>query len=316
MKSNSVPYYHLKALGLFAALSLISAPLFSHVEAQTFSNNEQLIDIGGDGFSGGGDKTKPNCQISHPLSASTDFYIKWNCEDNTATRGELVTEVWILRPDAPRYVKVSDYLGFPASLLIDEALVGGPFSQWLPASFILIARDTAGNAAISAPFTITNRDNDVDTCTLLVSTRATESNGDTTGIPSLTTRLTDVPTFTQSTNDTTFAVSMFDPEVADPCEIDELCKDGGDDENEVFFSASITVDEEGQADGRINLSPGEFVINVEGTGTVSDSILDSVTLKGTTIIQDTVTDVVLNCSQDNVSTLPVDGDTADTLPVN
>ena len=267
------------------------------VLAQSSSNAEQLIDIGGDKFSGGGDQRKPVCQISHPLSAGAPFYIKWNCEDESATRGELVTEVWILRPDAPRYVKVSDYLGFPASLEVNEELLGGPFSEWLPASFILIARDTAGNAAVSAPFTITNRDNDVDSCSLSINTRATQSTGDTTGVPSLSAQLTSVSTYTQSTNNTTFAVSMFTPEVAVPCDIDSLCTNDRDQEDEIFFSASITVRDDGSADGRLNVNPGELAINVEGSGTVSDDILQQVSVSGTTIVDSVVTDFTLTCSQ-------------------
>ena len=278
------------------ACTLLLFPVESAV-AQSSSRGEQLIDIGGDKFSGGGDQRKPECQISHPLSAGAPFYIKWNCEDESATRGELVTEVWILRPGAPRYVKVSDYLGFPASLEVNEDLLGGPFSEWLPASFILIARDTAGNAAVSAPFTITNRDNDVDTCSLSISTRATQSSGDTTGVPSLSAQLSSVSTYTQSTNNTTFAVSMFTPQAAEPCEIDSLCSDERDQEDEIFFSASITVREDGSADGRLNVNPGELAINVEGAGTVSDDILQEVSVSGTTIVDSVVTDFTLTCSQ-------------------
>jgi hypothetical protein len=291
------------APSILAAAALVSvSPLLpmpttlGSLEFGLSSATAQVIDIGGEKFKGGGDKKKPKCQISHPLSANSSFFIEWNCEDDTAEPSEIQTQVWILRPDAPRYVIADEYLGFPASLEVTEELLGGPFTEWLPASFVLLARDTAGNTAISSPFTITNRDNDVDTCNLVVSTRATESDGETTGVPNLTAALNSVSVFTQSTNNSTFTVKMFRPEIAEPCDIDEICSQGSGDP-ELFFTASITVNEQGDAEGRINLDPGEFSVNVTGSSTLNESTLEDVQLTGTTIIDNVVTDVDLDCSQ-------------------
>ena len=90
---------------------------------------------------------------------------------------------------------------------------------------------------------------------------------------------------------------MFRAETASPCEIDLLCDEDGSGPDEVFFIAAITVEDDGTAIGRIEIDPGEVAVNTDGTGTVTDSVLDSVDLDGTTVIDDVVTDVSLSCQQ-------------------
>lgn len=271
----------------------------------TPASAQRTQDFGGFRYGGAGDTTAPRCQISHPTSATSGFFISWFCVDDLVEQGVfedgIFTSIWIRRPNSTRFSKIDDFMDFPASLFVDESVLQDTFETGLPATFVIVARDRAGMTSISDRFTITSRDNDVDQCTLEVATRATESDGDTTGVPSMTVSLSNVNVFTQSNSNNSFTVSMFRDETASPCEISELCDSG--DNNEVSFVASITVDddEDGTAESRLDIEPGDLAVSLTGSGTVTDSILDSVRLTGTTTVDDVVADVTLNCQQGSSS---------------
>ena len=288
MTRNKVFGIGLATLGLSLLVAVGTMPSIAAAQNNT-------IDFGGEKFGGEGDKKKPRCQVSHPVSATETFFIAWNCVDDTADRDDIVTEMWILRPNATRFDKVEDFIGFPASLEVNEHTLQNTHEDGLPATFRLAAVDTAGNRTVSPPFTITGRDNDLDQCTLVIETRATEADGSTTGLPVMSVRLDSVPVFAQSSSNSSFTLSMFSERTAVPCEIDELCSE--DNENEVDFVAAITVDEMGDATARINVDPGELEVNAEGSGTVTDNTLDAVDVTGTTTIDGVVADVTLICSQ-------------------
>lgn len=276
-----------------SSIALLLASLTTSVQAQ------RTQDFGGFRYGGGGDGTAPRCQISHPTSATAGFFISWFCVDDLVEQGVfadgIFTSIWIRRPNATRFEKIVDYLDFPASLFVDEFILQDAFATGLPATFVITARDRAGNTSISDRFTITGRDNDVDQCTLNISTRATESDGSTTGIPSMDVTLSNVDVFSQSNSNDSFTVTMFRSETASPCEISELCDSNSD--NEVSFVASVTVDSTGSAIGRVDIQPSDLAISLTGTGTVTDSVLDTVNLTGTTTVDDVVADVTLSCAQ-------------------
>ena len=262
---------------------------------------QRTQDFGGFRYGGAGDTTAPRCQVSHPTSATSGFFISWFCVDDLVEQGVfedgIFTSIWIRRPGGTRFEKIDDFLDFPASLFVDEFILQDTFDSGLPATFVIVARDRAGMTTISDRFTITNRDNDVDRCTLSVTTRATEADGGTTGLPSMNVTLSSVNVFTQNTSNDSFTVSMFRKEIAVPCEISELCSD----DDQVEFAASVTVDADGSATGRIEISPNDVAENLTGTGSVSGSTLDSVDLSGTTVLEGTVADISLSCSQGSSS---------------
>lgn len=277
----------IKALYLAVSLVLIS-PLL--VSAET-------VDFGGhdDEFKGAGDKTPPQCQINFPKASTTSFYIRWNCEDDVAAPDTIQSELWITRQGediAAR--KIESFLGFPAAAFIDEKQLGTTtFTEGLPATFRLIARDTAGNAAVSNVITIRAQDTSISDCTVKVATEKTEAVGGTSGIPSLKVTLSDVPvTVTSSSNIQTVTISSSEQTTADPCEIDSICTKS----DELNFTARVTSQSNGTASGTLAIAGGVSA-ELTGTSTFENAEVTALELSGETQIEGTGATVTLSCSR-------------------
>lgn len=258
------------------------------------------LDFGGspERFSGNGDRKPPRCQLDVPRAAQSGFFIKWNCTDDQAEPDNIRTSLWILRNGAEVPEKVKDFLGFPASVFVDEGLLGVQnFADGLPAAFRLVASDRAGTSALSPYLTVLGQDNSVDTCSLELLTDPTQSDGSTTGVPSRQVLLSNVSVSTRQVGNNDVTVSLIEGVSANPCEIEEVCDDG---ENLVSFRTSITFEDTSgstDANGTISVSPGSVLADLDGTAVVAESSLSSLEVSGDTTINGVATRVSLSCSQ-------------------
>lgn len=286
------------------ATSLLKMGLvvFSILFLSVSTSRAEVINFGGfpEKFRGAGDKEPPQCQIDIPRSATSPFFIQWNCVDNFAEQENIRSELWVYRKNSEAPVLVRRFLGFPASVFVDEGILGiqsstdGPqaFTEGLPASFRLIASDRAGISVISPFFTVLSQDNAVNVCTLRLETKATASTGGTTGLPALTVLAQNVSVESQQFSEIT--VRIFTPKsvVASPCEVDSIC----DDNNEIDFESSVSIDSAGRASGVIEISPGSTTANLTGTGRLDGSTLTSLELTGVTAAQSATANISLSCS--------------------
>lgn len=256
-------------------------------------------DFGGhpDKFKGAGDKIPPRCQIDIPRATTDPFFIQWNCTDDNADAQDIRSELWIFRKGAPAAVLLAPFLGFPASVRIDESVLqAASVADGLPASFRLVAIDRAGITSLSPILTVAAQDNSVDTCTLRVTTDATASTGSTTGSPELTVLLDDAAVNVNQLTNTSFRVASKTEAQADPCEIDVLCFD----ESNVRFESSLsTSDDDGATavKGTVSIIPGSLTVEVEGTTELDGVILRSLEASGRTRINGADADVTLTCNQ-------------------
>lgn len=259
----------------------------------------ETTDFGGftEKFKGAGDKIPPRCQIDLPRASTDPFFVQWNCTDDNAEPGDIRTELWIYRKGAPAGSLLAPFLGFPASVRIDESVLQATtVAEGLPASFRLVAIDRAGITTLSPILTVAAQDNSVDTCTLRVTTEATSSDGSTTGSPELTVLLDDVAVNVNQLTNTTFRVASKQVAQADPCEIDSLCFN----DSEVRFESSLELtDDEGtvSVSGTVTVIPGSLVVDVEGTTTVDGVVLKSLEAQGTGRISGADATVSLTCNQ-------------------
>ncbi len=255
----------------------------------------ETTDFGGypDRFRAGGDQTPPRCQIDAPRSATSSFFVQWDCDDDVSPDDEIRTELWLLRRGAPTTVKIADFLGFPASVQINEAILQSEsFTDGLPITLRLLARDRAGNGSLSPFLTILGQDNSVDTCDLVLLTDTTESDGGTTGLPSMSVVLDNAMVSSQQSSNVDLRISTPIAATADPCEIDSVCSDGS-----VNFVATILIDDDNNATASISITPGSVLANVSGSAVVNGTDLSSLSLQGTTVIDNVVTSVSLSCQQ-------------------
>lgn len=264
----------------------------------------ETTDFGGypDRFKGVGDREPPRCQIDVPRSATEAFDIKWNCIDDACDPDEIVTELWVRRNngDVPR--KISDFLGFPAAVHVDEnVLQAATIADGLPANFRLVARDRAGNATLSPFVTVLDRDNDVQTCDLKVVTEATPSSGGTTGVPAMSVVVTGADVQTSQSSNTSVRVATVTPATTSICEIDEICDDEVDNDK-VTFSAALTVGSNNTASGIVTVRPGAVSANVSGSNQTQGSSIGTLEVTGDTVIGDVAATVTLTCHNTTTTT--------------
>jgi len=261
-----------------------------------FAAQAETTDFGGysDRFKGGGDKIPPHCQIELPSASTEPFFVKWNCTDDNAAAEEVRTELWLYRNGAPAGELVANFLGFPASVFVDQGLLGvTEFRSGLPASIKLLARDRAGNTAISPLFTIRAQDNNVSTCALKIETASTESEGDTTGTPSSTVEVASAKVIVSQPSDSQVSVVSAGTLTGDPCEIRSVCFNS----SHLTFTSSITLNGSNEASGTVSIIPGSLVVNVNGSTTVDGVMLKALDVSGDTKIDGVDATVSLNCSR-------------------
>jgi hypothetical protein len=286
--------------------------LLSFLSLSQFADAE-LLSFGGHAvrFKGAGDKVPPNCQVNYPTASTEAFFIKWACADKFTEQADIVSELWVQRKGDTRFKKIDDFLGFPASVEITESLLNAPsFEEGLPATFRVIARDRAGNASFSAPFSISAQDNSVETCSISITTEATESSGSTTGVPSLAVESTNFEVTSSQTSSNDLSVRSLDKVTAQTCDIESLCSD----ENRIRISSNLLITESStsptedttaeettpnnSASGTIIVSPGNVTVDVTGTVSVSEeNSLESLELSGETTIDGVAAQVELSCSK-------------------
>lgn len=254
-------------------------------------------DFGGysERFKGKGDREPPQCQLEAPASAAEEFFIQWNCADNYCPVDDIRTELWVLRKDATVPRKVTEFLGFPASVQINTGLLeAATIEEGLPASFRLVATDRAGNSTVSPYVTVlSGEDTEASTtCSLQVVTEATASTGSTTGVPSMTVLLSDAPvTVRQNSNESSLEILTTSATTAETCEITTLCENN----NKLTFDLTLTdVTSSGTA-GTIIISPGSVDSSLTGTSSISGTAITTLNMTGTAVIDETNATVTLTC---------------------
>lgn len=276
-----------------AAVTLLSMAGLAH------SAYAETTDFGGfsERFKGRGDKIPPRCQIDLPTTATEPFFIKWNCSDDNAAAGEIRTELWLYRNGAPAGELIANFLGFPASVQIDQGLLRTEkLTDGLPASFKLVARDRAGIATISPLFTVRAQDNALSLCSLTVHEDSTSSSGSTTGSPSADVETGDSSVNVTQTSTTQLGIATKGSVVGSPCEIDAICSN----DTLITFSSNLTLgsgNDAGKAEGTVSIIPGSLVVNVSGTASVNNSQLQSVNVTGTASIEGRDATVSLTCNR-------------------
>lgn len=260
------------------------------------SASAEVTDHGGNKFSGRGDRIAPRCSFDVPTAASAPFFIQWSCSDDNATADEIQTELWIYRKGSTAGKRVESFLGFPASVLIDEAILQVEnFSDGIPLSFRLVARDTAGNAMVSELRAVFSQDNTLDSCDLSIVTEATESTDTATGIPSLSVIVQNATVTTDSTTPMFVRVSTPTVVNANPCEIDSICNNDG----RVLFEAALDLGDDGTATGEVLVTPPLLTSDVRGSATVNNSVLNALDVSGSTTIGGVESTITLNCTNDD-----------------
>ena len=253
------------------------------------------IDFGGraEKFKGGGDKEPPRCQVAIPKASRTPFFIKWDCVDNWADKDDITSELWIYRKNATAGKLVTSFLGFPASVYVDEALLQVEnFEEGLPVSFRLAARDRAGITTFTKTLTVGAQNTTLSSCDLQILTQATESSGNTTGQPAQSIIVENGEITSTQIDTTTTRIVTPTSMPTKTCEIESVCED---DEN-VMFDISFEVASDKSLTGTLIVSPGILNIEMTGTATVSNYVVTGMQATGTTTIGATEATVSLTCT--------------------
>lgn len=244
-------------------------------------------------FSGAGDNVPPRCQLELPAASTSPFFVKWNCADDDAAAGDIRTELWILRDGDTAPSQLGNFLGFPASIFIDAGILGvDDFQDGLPVNFRLLARDRAGNATISPYHAVLAQASALDSCTLDLTTSATDSTGETTGVPAMTVFLETSSITSQETGTTGLRVATSSAQTASTCEISSVCENS----DEVAFSAALTLADDGTASGTLIITPGTVVVDVSGTYSTSNAMVTAIDVSGDTTVDGQEATATLNCS--------------------
>lgn len=265
----------------------------------------ETIDFGGrpEKFQGRGDRIPPSCQVQAPSAAGASFLILWNCEDNDAAKPDIRTELWVLRNGSSAWEIGKQFLGFPAGMTVDENLLKSTtVREGLPASFRVVGIDRAGNATISPSFIVNPGDASTLTCSLNLATAGTEtdSSGSTTGVPSRSVVLSDVPSEAIAATQTAFTIKSSTSSLATTCEIDSICSA----DSQVAFSGSGVINSGSSSDISLSITPGAPNLTLSGTVTTgTDGMsVSAVSLSGTAILEEESATVSLECSSSTSST--------------
>ena len=256
----------------------------------------ETTDFGGyaERFKGDGDNIPPHCQIELPSASTEPFFVKWNCTDDNADPSEIRSELWLYRNGAPTGELIANFLGFPASVLINEGLLGvTSFREGLPISLKLIARDRAGISTISPAFPVRAQDNTLTTCDLNISTEGSESDDNTTGTPSLQVDVDGAKVTVSQPSSTQLSVASAGSLGAEPCDIDSVCFNN----SRITFTSLLTLAADGAATGTVTVVPGSVVVTVKGTSNVDGVNLQSLDVSGDTTIDGTAATLTLTCNR-------------------
>jgi hypothetical protein len=260
------------------------------------SAQAEVLDFGGvaEKFKGAGDKEPPQCQVDIPRATEEPFFIKWNCQDNWSNSDNITSELWIYRKDSDIGVKIGTFLGFPASVLIDETILQvEEFTDGLPVGFRLLARDRAGISTLTGLLVVTSQEITLNSCDLDMLSKATEATGGTTGEPAKSVNTNDTSVSSQQLSSSQVRVFTSEADQASPCEISSVCEDG----DNLKFDVSLTLDSSNNASGTILITPGSVAATVSGTAEVSNNSVTSFSVSGSTSIDGVDTDIDLACKK-------------------
>lgn len=250
----------------------------------------EVLTFGGDAeqFKGDGDLVPPECTLDLPSVASAPFFVKWDCSDNSSPKDDLRSELWVKPKGENISRKVKDFLGFPASIEVNEGLLKSlsetagtkaqvdttsgtstdsaapSFEDYFPAEFRLIVRDRGGASAISQVRSVLPGTS--LTCGVSFKTQSVEASGDSTGVPSLEATASSVDGANsggglQSITEFSFST----------CEIDELCKDNA----KYSFSVSEAGDFTLISSNTSYTGTGELTTGDTGTSTYTGTVTTS-----------------------------------------
>ncbi len=280
--------------------ALFTAPLLLALAPLAVS--AETTDFGGyaERYKGAGDKIPPQCQVNAPSAASEDFVVKWNCVDdnpNNTPPEKMRARFWVRKPSDTRWHILDHFLGFPASVLVDRGMLGiaadADFKSGLPISLRIEAWDTAGNTTFSQILSVSDKDTTLDTCSVNIVAAATESSGDTTGLPSQEVTLTDAPVITTRQADDKIRITSASIADAEPCEIEGVCADS----EQVSFDLTVTVAEDQSATANFIATPGVTQTELTGTAKISGVVLDSVSLSGSGTADGRDAQISVSCSK-------------------
>ena len=279
----------------------------------------------------GQNSTPPLCQITYPVSTRQPFFIQWNCSDDVSDPADITTELWISRPNDPRYTKVDDFLGFPASVQVNAALLGATsVAEGLPLNFRLIARAAAGATSVSPVFTVSGGSTSISKCDLSIVTQGTTSTGSTTGVPSSSVLLRGAAVTTQRGSNGQLTVRTTVPATASTCEIDSICEadslvafsvalgaSGSSSSSSSTSSSSSSSSSSstsssassssssstsssggssgGAATGELTVTPGDVSSDVSGRVTVNNGSVTAVDVRGTASVDGANAELRLSC---------------------
>jgi len=297
----SLPKVKANLINKFCTFGIAAATLsFSPVLTQA-----ETFDFGGkpERFPGRGDRVPPTCQVQAPSAAGASFLVLWNCEDDDAAKGDIRSELWVLRKGSSAWELANQVLGFPAATTIDATLLKSTtVKDGLPASFRVVGIDRAGNATISPPFIVNPGDASTLTCSLTITTSGTEtdSSGSTTGVPSRSVVLSNVPSEAIAATDTAFTIKSATSSLATTCEIDSVCEA----DSLVSFSGSGVVNAGSSSDVTLSVAPGAPNLILSGTVTAGSdgTSVNAVNLSGTGTVEEEQATVTLECSSSTSST--------------
>ena len=285
-----------RRFGLFALALSTSLLIYGLVIEQESLVQAETADYGGynERFKGGGDKIPPECQLDLPTASLSPFFVKWNCSDDNAMPQDIKTELWIYRKDAPAGALLASFLGFPASVQIDEHVLGVTnFKEGLPVAFRLRAVDRAGITMVTPLLSVTAQDKSLDTCSLHIVTEQTASTGDTTGLPSQSVIVEDAAVAVQEISETEIRIITPSSVTASTCEIESICSDG----DKVLFEASLALASGNTTSGTLIVTPGNFTPAVTGTTTEDGVTLSGVSVTGDATVNGANATFTLNCAQ-------------------
>lgn len=233
-------------------------------------------------FGGGGDKTPPTCLFNVPTTASEPFFIVWDCYDDVAPKEHIRSSIWIQRNGDTRPIKVADFLGSGSVFVDNVILQNGPeqdYEDGLPVVFWLEGTDKAGNTTISEHRTVVAGDTLFTSCSLSIDTAATESTGDSTGLPAMNVTASSITVSSTTLTNSSFSFSSPSSVSPSTCEIDSIC------ENSNVISFQGTFVEPNSA--TLSVAPGISAVQLSGSKN---------SLSGSTIIDGASATVTLNCS--------------------
>ncbi|MCC6221269.1 MAG: hypothetical protein IT291_08535 [Deltaproteobacteria bacterium] len=268
------------ALTVFFSMALSFTPQHALAETTDFGGSPEE-------YKGDGDLVPPRCQVEAPRTTKSPFSLKWDCTDNDedhSPKENIKTSAWIRRTTDTRWRLVDHFLGFPASLLVENSILQLPpdaeIRAGLPVQLRIEASDAAGNTTFSPALTVLRRDTELESCALEIKTTSS------------TVAANDIEIIASQLSDSSYGITSSSSTEASPCELEDVCKA----DSIITIDASFSVvSDTGEAEGTLTIMPGTS-LSVEGNVEPdNESALTHVTLSGTATFDGEEGSVTLIC---------------------